>query len=69
MLQFRCVDVGADCKGHFTAETSEDLVKQVSEHLQIVHRVRTPTQTIMKYFTRMATEAPAPPIDATSRQD
>lgn len=54
MLQFRCVDVGADCKGHFTAETTEDLLKQVSEHLQTVHQIKTPTQTIMKYFTKMA---------------
>lgn len=54
MHQFRCVDVGADCNGHFSAQTTEDLVKQVSEHLRTVHNIKTPSQTIMKYVTKMS---------------
>lgn len=52
MPQFRCVDVGASCKGHFVAANSEDLIKQVSEHLQKVHKVALPSQTLMNYIVK-----------------
>jgi predicted small metal-binding protein len=54
MPQFRCVDVGADCKGHFVAATKEDLIRQVSEHLQEVHAVKMPTETLLKYIAKNA---------------
>ena len=54
MPQFRCVDVGADCKGHFVAANSEDLIRDVSEHLQKVHKVKLPTQTLLEYIAKNA---------------
>lgn len=54
MPQFRCVDVGANCRGHFVAATSEDLVRQVAEHLQEVHKVKRPSQTLLNYITKNA---------------
>ena len=52
MPQFRCVDVGAECKGHFVAATNEELMKQVTEHLQEVHQVKLPTQTLLGYIAK-----------------
>lgn len=52
-VEFKCSDIGADtCTKHFIAETFEELMEQVSEHLRIVHRVRTPTQTLMTYIAK-----------------
>jgi predicted small metal-binding protein len=50
--RFRCVDVGADCKGHFVAANNEDLIRQVSEHLQKAHKVTLPTQTLLSYISK-----------------
>ena len=52
MPQFRCVDVGADCKGHFVAANKEDLIRQVSEHLQKTHKVALPSQTLLNYISK-----------------
>ncbi|HEX2179133.1 MAG TPA: DUF1059 domain-containing protein [Actinomycetota bacterium] len=52
-VEFRCSDIGADtCKKHFVAQTWEELMDQVADHLRIVHRVRTPTQTLMTYIAK-----------------
>jgi predicted small metal-binding protein len=52
-VEFRCADIGADtCSKHFVAETHEELMEQVSEHLKAVHRVKTPTQTLMTYIAK-----------------
>jgi predicted small metal-binding protein len=52
-VEFRCSDIGADtCKKHFVAPTWEELMGQVAEHLRIVHRVKTPTQTLMTYIAK-----------------
>jgi predicted small metal-binding protein len=50
--RFRCVDVGADCKGHFVAASNEDLIREVSEHLQKIHKVKLPTQTLLSYIAK-----------------
>jgi hypothetical protein len=47
--------VGASCKGHFSAENTEDLIKVVSEHLLTVHKVKMPTRTIMSYVAKKST--------------
>ncbi|MGQ0678092.1 MAG: DUF1059 domain-containing protein [Actinomycetota bacterium] len=52
MPQFRCVDVGANCKGHFVAANNEDLIRQVSDHLQKVHKVTLPSQTLLNYISK-----------------
>lgn len=52
-VEFRCADIGADtCSKHFIAETWGELMDQVSEHLRVVHRVKTPTQTLMTYIAK-----------------
>lgn len=56
MPQFKCVDVGAECKGHFSAESTEDLLKVVTEHLQTVHKIKMPTRTILSYVAKSSTE-------------
>lgn len=54
-MEVRCADVGADtCKARFTAETREELVRQVAKHLREVHNVSTPTQTFMTYYLKHA---------------
>jgi predicted small metal-binding protein len=52
MPRFRCVDVGADCKGQFVAANNQDLIREVSEHLQKVHKVKLPTQTLLNYIAK-----------------
>ncbi len=52
-VEFRCSDIGADtCKKHFVAATLDELMGQVAEHLRTVHRVKTPTQTLMTYIAK-----------------
>lgn len=58
MPQFRCVDVGASCKGHFVAANNEDLIRQVSEHLQKVHKIEVPSQTLLSYISQKVTPEP-----------
>lgn len=55
-VEFRCADIGADtCRQQFTAPTLEDLMEEIAEHLRTVHRVRTPTQTLMTYIAKKVT--------------
>jgi predicted small metal-binding protein len=47
--------VGADtCKGQFTADTREELLRKVAVHLRDVHKVMTPTQTVMTFILKNA---------------
>ena len=46
------MDVGASCKGHFSAENTEDLIKVVSEHFTTVHKINVPSRTIMDYVAK-----------------
>lgn len=52
-VEFRCSDIGADtCTQRFVAATWDELRGQVEEHLKVVHRVKTPTQTLMTYIAK-----------------
>jgi predicted small metal-binding protein len=52
-VEFRCSDIGADtCTKHFVAETWDELREPGEEHLKVVHRVKTPTQTLMTYIAK-----------------
>ncbi|MBW3591721.1 MAG: DUF1059 domain-containing protein [Actinobacteria bacterium] len=54
-MEVRCADVGADtCNARFTAETQEELVRQLARHLREAHNVPTPTQTFMTYYLKQA---------------
>lgn len=48
------MDVGAFCKGHFTASSKEELMRMIAAHLKKEHAVNTPTDTIMRYIAKMA---------------
>lgn len=52
MPQFKCVDVGASCRGEFSAENVEDLVNMVTEHFKTVHKISAPSRTIMNYVIK-----------------
>lgn len=57
MFEHRCSNVGAfPCKGHFKADSMDDLLRKVAEHLQDRHEVKAPTKTIMNYVAKMATK-------------
>jgi predicted small metal-binding protein len=50
------VDAGANCNGHFKAETREDLLREVAEHFKRKHALSDPTQTIMSLVDKLAKE-------------
>jgi predicted small metal-binding protein len=54
--EFRCTDAGAACKGHFKADTEEQLERDVADHLRDKHQVQHVTQTLRNYVRRTATE-------------
>jgi predicted small metal-binding protein len=48
-LEFRCADVGVVCKAAVRAETAEDLVAKIADHVDKVHGVPQLTQTLVNY--------------------
>jgi len=53
MMEFRCVDAGASCNGHFKAASREELRRQVAEHLVKKHKIKSETQTIMNLVDKL----------------
>ncbi|MBA3605922.1 MAG: DUF1059 domain-containing protein [Acidimicrobiia bacterium] len=47
-LEFRCADVGVECKAVTTAETKEELLAKVGAHAQKAHGVEL-TDTLIDY--------------------
>ncbi|MGH2689874.1 MAG: DUF1059 domain-containing protein [Actinomycetota bacterium] len=57
MPEHRCANVGAfPCKAELKADTMDELMRKVADHLQTVHAVKTPTATILNYVAKMATK-------------
>lgn len=54
--EFRCEDAGAACRGHFEADTEEQLEREVAEHLEQKHDVQHVTGTLRKFVRAVATE-------------
>lgn len=54
MPSFACTDAGATCKSKFSADSMEELVRQVSDHLQSKHKVNRPTQTLLNFVAKVA---------------
>ena len=48
------MDAGANCNGHFKAETKEDLMRDVAAHFKQKHGVGDPSQTIMNLVAKLA---------------
>lgn len=58
MLHYSCAGAGADtCGFKTTASNQADLVRQLAEHLDRVHRVHQPTQTIIRYLVKTAEQS------------
>lgn len=54
-LHYSCASAGADtCGFATTAVDKSDLARQLAKHLDEVHAVKTPTQTIVRYLVKMA---------------
>jgi predicted small metal-binding protein len=47
-VEFRCRDVGVECKAVTTADTAEELVAKVAEHAKRAHGVDL-NQTLVDY--------------------
>lgn len=48
------MDAGASCKASIKADTEEELLQKVEEHLRTKHRVQHVTQTLQKYALEVA---------------
>ena len=48
-LEFRCANVGVECKGKVRAETEEDLLAGIAKHADKVHGVPQLTDTLVNY--------------------
>lgn len=57
-LHYSCASAGADTCGFQTSAVDKaDLARQLATHLQQVHAVKTPTQTIVRYLIKMAEDS------------
>lgn len=54
--EFSCEAAGASCGWKTTAETDEELLKEVSEHLKTKHNVEHVTKTLANYALKVAKE-------------
>ncbi len=48
------MDAGANCSGHFKAETTEELMRTVADHFKKKHGVGDPSETIMNLVAKLA---------------
>ena len=48
------MDAGANCSGHFKAETTEELMRTVADHFKKKHGVADPSETIMNLVAKLA---------------
>lgn len=62
-VEFRCADVGVDCKAVASAATAEELVAKVADHARRVHGVEL-TQTLVDYALTTVHEPGHSPRDS-----
>lgn len=48
------MDAGATCGGHITANSQEELLRKVADHLQSKHKVQHVTKTLQNYALKVA---------------
>jgi predicted small metal-binding protein len=48
-LSFACRDAGAACRWSATGKTEEELLRKIADHVQRKHKVKTVTDTIVRY--------------------
>jgi predicted small metal-binding protein len=52
-VRFACAWIGADtCDWAPVADSQEEMLRKVAEHLATVHRVKAPTQTILTFVAK-----------------
>ena len=56
MLQIVCADSGTICPIVLSADTEDELVRRLDDHLKRDHRVRVPNATILNYMAGLARE-------------
>lgn len=56
-VQFRCQDVGVECRSVATAETADELVATVAVHAREAHGVEL-TQTLIDFALTKVTQTP-----------
>ncbi len=49
MLEFRCADVGAVCRGAVRGRTREELLREIARHAAEEHGVARLNQTLINY--------------------
>lgn len=49
--QFACADAGCACNASWTANSQEEIVRKVAEHLQADHNVTTISKTLANFVT------------------
>ncbi len=53
--EFRCADAGAaPCHGSVRAETEQELVEKVADHMREKHNIRQVTKTLQNFILRTA---------------
>lgn len=48
------MDAGATCRGHFKANSEEELLEKVAKHLKEKHKVEHVTKTLQRFAVRVA---------------
>lgn len=54
--EFACKDAGAACGATFKAETQEELLNEIADHLHKKHNVQVVSKTLQKYALSIAKE-------------
>ncbi len=53
--EFRCADAGAQpCHGSFRAETEQELVQKVADHMREKHNVQQVSQSLQNFILKTA---------------
>lgn len=52
--EFRCTDAGATCRGHFVADSEEELLRKVGDHLKEKHKIQNVSKTLQNYALQVA---------------
>jgi predicted small metal-binding protein len=47
--EFGCTPAGSACRWKVRGATEDEVLAEVAEHARTVHKVKTPTDTIMNY--------------------
>ena len=52
--EFRCTDAGASCGWSVRAESQEELLQKLSDHLRTKHKVKHVSKTLQNFALKVA---------------